>query len=231
MRVKDMKPGTEYASCDGVLVIPETPLQRGWMEWISAKKDEEEGHYEFHQADELDPWGGCMDTRRPPEIGVLVRAYHADRDGNRVGEGKLEVMNPRDIKGLWLDFMVLHGQKVRDRAIDRERNEVVSRLGEQVREVIGGGLPYHGTASVDFHYGLLETSGYGNVEHVEHVDFTFTVEPDELPAFLAMFRRMNAKAKPIVDELQERHLTDAEWKRIQDDRGARPRRAKAKSRR
>src|SRR5947209_12145669 len=99
MEVKSMKSGGEYATCDGVLVVPETPIQRGWMEWVPGKKDTEEGHYEFHPADELDPWGGCIDAKRPPQLGVLVRAYDTDRDGTRIGEGRLECMNARDIKG------------------------------------------------------------------------------------------------------------------------------------
>lgn len=225
MRVKDMQPGTEYASCDGILAVPEDPIQRGWLEWIPPNDDDDgDGHYTFHEVTELDPWGGCMDTRRPPEIGVLVRTYHADRDGNRVGDGKLEVMNPRDIKGLWVDFMVLHGARVRERAIDRERNEIIHRLGKEVRDTLGGVLPYHGMANVDFHYGQLETSGYGNVEYVEHVDFTFTVEPDELPAFLARFGLEAPRA--LTDELVERHLTTEEWEALAESRKSRPRKRK-----
>lgn len=217
MRVKDMKEGTEYASCDGVLLIPETPLRRGWMEWVGPQKGDEDGHYEFHEVTELDPWGGCMDVRRPPEIGVLVRTYTADRDGNRVGDGKLEVMNPRDIKGLWVDFMVLHGEKVRTRAIDRERNETVTRISREVRTAFE--LPHSGSASVDFHYGPLETSGYGNDEYVEHVDFTFTVEPEDIPAFLKRFGVTAPKA--LTDELIERHRTDEQWAAITEARGER----------
>lgn len=231
MRIKEMRAGEEYATCDGVLVVPESPIQRGWMEWISAKQGEEEGHYEFHEVTELDPWGGCMDLRRPPEIGVLVRRYNADRDGNRVGDGALEVANPRDIKGRWVDFMVLHGQKVRERAIDRERHETINRLSKEVRDFLGMHLPYHGQGNVDFHYGPLETSGHGNDEYVEHVDITFTVEPEELTAFLKLFGIHNLPdAKRITAELVARHKTDEEWKAMVAARGERPRR-RAKSRR
>lgn len=229
MRMRDLQVGVEYATCDGMLVMPEDPLQRGWMEWVSAKGDEPEGHYEFHEADSIDPWGGCIDARRPPETGVRTRTYATDQDGNRIGDGKLVVTSLRDIKGTWTEFMVLHGQKVRERAIDRERNDTISRLIKEVRSEIGGNLPYNGSASVDLHYGLLETSGYGNVEYVEHVEFRFTVEPEDLPAFL---KQLGAKVpRALVDELKARHLTDDEWAALQQTREANGRRSRRKVRR
>lgn len=127
METKKLKPGTIYATCDGKPVVPVSPVERVWV-WgydekrqTIPKKVESEGP--------VDPWGGCMNPQtgrrygrrhRLNKPGLLCETFDVDRDGKQTGARVKTIVDPKDIKGLWDEFLVLHGKRIREAADAKE---------------------------------------------------------------------------------------------------------------
>src|SRR4051794_10444854 len=105
MLIKDMAPGTEYATIGGHLVVTYDTVERGWFDWSERIYDDNTGkstlvrHIEKGRpARGNDPWGG-----RGPDIkvrdGIHVRLFDYDENGQRAGKGVETVLRPEDIGG------------------------------------------------------------------------------------------------------------------------------------
>lgn len=158
MRIRDLVPGVEYATCDGQLVLCNTPVGL----WTKKIKVNDKGEYvrdektrlhvyEYvaYNPDELDPWGGCMDVKKPSETGVYVTYWHTDRDGKKTKSYGVDLVKPKDIKGTWKEFLVLHGEKVRQKADDAEAERLrKERNKELTKRFKSLGLPVSVRSSV-----------------------------------------------------------------------------------
>jgi hypothetical protein len=122
MKTKDIKAGTQYADCKGNLVVPVEPVEAMYiMDDGVAKR--------ISPNTATDPWGSC--DIRPRRSGVSTRSYGPtpgirckrwtpDENGDPIEGSDCDyVVEPRDIKGTWLEYMVLHGASVRQEAQKR----------------------------------------------------------------------------------------------------------------
>jgi hypothetical protein len=158
MEVKAMKAGVEYATCDGHLVVPVAPVHSNWVRVASQKK---QGGWEIVEANGVvsgDPWAGCHPGRRTRvpyargPRGVKVKTYKVDRDGRRVEAGAaLDVIPPRDVKGLWADYVVLYAHVIQAKFDEREANHRAAEHREAVEKRLkGAGL--RGRLSTSWEY-------------------------------------------------------------------------------
>lgn len=126
MEVKKMKAGVEYATCDGRLVVPIAPVHANW----ASVRNPKSGTYTVQALNGVtsgDPWANCHPAgagaaSRPyaEARGVRVKVYAVNRDGSAHGAGTETVLPPRDVKGLWADYLVLYAHVIEKRADDRE---------------------------------------------------------------------------------------------------------------
>lgn len=144
MRARDLELGMRYATCDGALVVP-VSLDRVWARVYTENK------YKIVNVGsvKVDPWGGCTAAGRrlpkgitPNDIGIKCEKFTPDRDGDPIEErGEEVVINPRDIKGLWPEYMVLHGEIVR-RAADRRTWSALQReLTQEFHAALRSAIP------------------------------------------------------------------------------------------
>jgi hypothetical protein len=141
MKVKDLQVGTAYATCDGQrITFTEAGLQKVW--WQAFKNDK------VVKVGEIDPWGGCI--RDPGVRGAPKRLMlkgtvtDVDRDGEPLTSGKHDrAVNPSDIKGTWLEFMMLHGARVRQEADRRSAAEWARQLQTSITAKVTKKFPGH----------------------------------------------------------------------------------------
>lgn len=128
MRISEMKPNTEYATCDGMLVMTGDTVERGWYVYSEVvTKENGERHRVTRQgkgdprkaADRPDPWANCKPSGREgvqihTHNGMRVTQWGFDRTGKRLADGlsSVLIMKPDDIPGLWSDYVLLHGDDI-----------------------------------------------------------------------------------------------------------------------
>lgn len=145
MRARDIELGTKYATCNGELVVP-VNLDRNWARAYIENK------YTVVNvgADvKVDPWGGCTaNGRRLPggitssELGIKCEKFTPDRNGDPIEEqGTVVVVNPRDIKGRWSEYMMLHGEIVRRAADRRTWGDLRHDLTEEFHAALRAAIP------------------------------------------------------------------------------------------
>lgn len=177
MRVRDIEAGKEYATCDGGLVVPQEPVVKEYVRTYDSKT----ATYSVVRVKSTDPWGGCGNARRPMTTGIRCLRFDVDRDGERLGDGDEVMVEPRDIKGTWLEYLTLHAAKVREIADKRAWEARVAKMntaiGAAVRTVFPGLKVYT----------RVSPAGRDTLSHV-NVDVTaYTVDEwDKLAAVLSL---------------------------------------------
>lgn len=151
MRLSQLNPETEYATCDGRLIKVMTPVSNKWtlVPVLDDKGNEvvdEHGHATLKHGSlptesREDPWAACTTTsqhsRKRPK-GVLVEYFTFDEDGKPLESQGKTILPASGITGLWSDYLLLHGERVREefRSTQRRREDVKKlkalrrRLGE-----------------------------------------------------------------------------------------------------
>lgn len=140
MRVSDLQPDTEYATCNGELVLPLEPIHGNWY-WLfdhkkAAWKLVDGG--DDRKANQ-DPWAPChkrkpgQPAQRRTKAGVLVLVFQYDRLGKRIeGTGERVVLLPKDIAGPWKEYLTLYADVVAERVDskerERQRDEAVAEI-------------------------------------------------------------------------------------------------------
>lgn len=139
MFVKDIKPNTEYATCDGQMIVTGSDISRTWWNWRERVVPEGGGTVTYvdrvtqsePSLEVTDPWGNChsVGRRRTAGIapgshvycrdGVRLMTFAVDGTGKRVGQGYETVRKPKDIVGTWLEYLSLHAEDVRLRDLKR----------------------------------------------------------------------------------------------------------------
>jgi len=149
MRTKELKPGTEYATEAGRLVVTGEAVERGWHMFREGSRQADFQITRELPGDKVpgDPWASAQTSgsRRTANghslydyvEGVRVTSYKVDRDGKRTGDGHDTVVNPKHIKGTWEQYLALHADKVRARFLEKdaegEARELSKRLSEMLR--------------------------------------------------------------------------------------------------
>lgn len=143
MRARDLKPHTEYATCDGQLVVTTDDLDVNWVLWYEnvTKDGRSERVARITRPEDVnagDPWAACkpgMNRRtgiRVEAKGVLVTLYDVDGEGKRRGGGNPTVWSQKDIPGTWLEYLSLHAETIRlnerRRVVEREARDRQSAL-------------------------------------------------------------------------------------------------------
>lgn len=142
MLIKDMRPNTEYATCDGRLVVTDKAdkMTRGWYHYTEYATDPNtQQRVQINrvvQSNPLaagnlpDPWADCnvvgpsrASVRIHVKNGVRVTEFAYDRNGKRTGKGVERVMLPSDIPGTWSDYVLLHADKIEARFRKAELEE------------------------------------------------------------------------------------------------------------
>lgn len=151
MLLKDMKPNTEYATCDGFLVVTLDTVERGWFSFTEHVTDqntnERKSVSKMEQGDPrkngalIDPWANCAPSRRSINIheknGIRVKRCGFDRDGKRTEiESAVYVLNPGDIPGTWADYALLHGDAIEARFARAELEEHGAAWQKAVKAVL-----------------------------------------------------------------------------------------------
>jgi len=167
MRIKDLKPNTEYATCDGKLVVTGDVVEGGHYSFnhtVDGKTTFKvtKGDPAAGKVDGFDPWANCDASQRlrsnsgiryVVKGGVKVTQYDWDRDGKRKADGRsLEmVVKPQDIPGLWSEYVSLHAERILGRYLtadaEKEAKEMSAKLDSVMR---ASGLP---SAPVPASYG------------------------------------------------------------------------------
>lgn len=148
MRLNELKPNTEYATCDGHLVVTGDTVEGGFYSYYITQDGTEK--YEIAKGDPrktgtvegADPWAKCSTGRTTGNIrystkgGVKVTRYDFDRDGKRRADGphKEIVVKPADIPGLWSEYVTLHA----DRILGRFLMDDLQRQASSARTMLGG---------------------------------------------------------------------------------------------
>lgn len=145
MRTSDMRPDTEYATCEGTLVVPVEPIHANWFHVYNHQTDEWDLIDGSDQARaRQDPWGPCHKPAnrgngglRRTKAGVLVDVYDHDRNGKRVGEPtRRVVMQPQDVAGLWKEYLTLYADVVRDRVDAQRQAQEREQAVEQIKAAV-----------------------------------------------------------------------------------------------
>lgn len=145
MRTAELKPNTQYATCNGGLVVPVEPIHANWFYVYNHKTEAWDLIDGGDQARaKQDPWGPCHKPAnkgngalRRTKPGVLMNLYSYDRDGKRVGEPEHVVIDAKDIAGTWKEYMALYADVVRARVDERHRAYERQRAVEEIKECIG----------------------------------------------------------------------------------------------
>lgn len=133
MRVRDLKAETEYATCEGSLVIPVEPVHANWFYIYdpNAKRWELVDGGDTPKVSQ-DPWGAChqpanrsLDSNvRRTKPGVLVDVYDHDRLGSRITPPRERTIIPaRDIAGTWVTYLALYADVVAARVDEARRQQ------------------------------------------------------------------------------------------------------------
>lgn len=162
MRTKELKPGTEYATAAGTLVVTGDTVERDWYSFRRRDpKTRQAGPLEVRRGmpDDKptnDPWAAEDRHRgRPSKLeyaevteGVRATRYAVDRDGNRAGEGTDIVIDPKHIKGTWKQYLELHADKIRCKFEKADAEEAAKAESLRLRDMLSrAGVPVRGTKS------------------------------------------------------------------------------------
>lgn len=141
MRVADLQPDTEYATCNGELVVPVEPIHGNWF-WLfdhkkAAWKLVDGG--DDRRANQ-DPWAPChrskpnQPAQRRTKPGVLVLVFQTDRHGKRIeATGNRAVLPPKDIAGPWKEYLTLYADVVAERVDKREQERQRDAAMEEIK--------------------------------------------------------------------------------------------------
>lgn len=130
MRLKDLQTDVAYATCDGIRV---TVLDNERADYVAVYKKDSKGQkiigangayeYEVVPFETPDPWGPChpgspRQDRVGSDKGVKCERWAVDRDGEVLADvvPRVCIVRQSDIKGLWTEYLVLHGEAVRAKA-------------------------------------------------------------------------------------------------------------------
>lgn len=211
MRLNQIVAGEEYATCDGALVVPESPVERGFFTVDRSKSPEPVWNTEGA----LDPWGGYMKASRPADIGIRVRRYKADRDGRRIkgDKGYLFCIAPRDIKGSWTEFLVLYGERVRQAADDRTAEQKARALMVEVNSAVGRYNDFQRAqwlCVLNWHWSSKQ---HLRDRHLRKISIHLEMTPDQFAAFM----RKLGKPLPrgLAKRLRDAYLTAQEFGKLQ----------------
>lgn len=132
-----MKPNTEYATCDGGLVVTGDEVTSGWYqykEWDEeARRWSEPKIGKGHPSEATDPWGKCHVSPERSRVsiqsgpGIVVTQYEYDSEGKRGAKGVTRVEKPRDIPGTWKEYLTLHGEDIRLWFAKRDARDLAQR--------------------------------------------------------------------------------------------------------
>jgi hypothetical protein len=190
MLQRELKPDTDYATCDGRMVVTDKEVTGGWFQYTYT--DDKGEHARIDQQDprkglpdgvepgKADPWATCSVGVRPQMLriyarGIRVLEFDYDRDGNKINAGTWIVLPAKDIAGTWSDYRLLHadrivmrdevkqvGQRVRERSA--ELNERLTRLFGPRKQVGRVRSSWFATVRVDYKMkhdnGVISTASY-----------------------------------------------------------------------
>lgn len=164
MRIAEMKPNTEYATCDGMLVMTGETVESGWFQF--SESVEEKGKRRTVEriakgdprkaAEKPDPWADCRPSGRQGiriyvNNGIRVTQWGFDRNGQRLADGLsvARVMKPADIPGLWSDYVLLHGDVIADKYLRKDLEAEATEWRAETRKALARvGIPVDDGQSV-----------------------------------------------------------------------------------
>lgn len=210
MRLNQITAGEEYATCDGALVVPESPVERGFFTVDHTKSPP---LYVWNTEGALDPWGGCMKAQRPADVGIKCRKYTPDRDGrrSRADKGTLVCIPPRDIKGSWTEFLVLYAERVRNAADLRDSEEKAQVIDTEMNTALHAAFPQgtRGFNVVKWHWGFRNVDKH---QYIEELHISLYLTPDE---FAAIMRKMGKPlSRGLLKRVKDAYRTRAEFLQI-----------------
>lgn len=159
MRVRDLLPETEYATCDGMLVVTGKTVESGWFHFQETIPNDsgksvqvakiERGDPRNQAGRMADPWAKCKPSHRSGITmisgpGVRVHQYGYDRNGQRLVDGLTNtlVIKPADIPGTWADYVLLHGDVIGDKFLMRDLEEEAKEWRIATRALLeAAGIP------------------------------------------------------------------------------------------
>lgn len=196
MEAKDLKAGVEYATCQGELIVPVAPVHGRWLMVNDG---------EF--VEDTDPWGPCAPEarrkRRGTLKGVKVETYETNRDGKRVASTKKVTVRPsRDVKGLWSEYLVLHGEALRKKVDERDEQRRYDAFMKVQRERIAElvkTLPGDATART---YATWEYPRHGSRTRVFEVNLNVRCKSEEelVAAVEELRRTFQRRAKKALTQ-------------------------------
>ena len=149
MRVKDLKPNTYYATADGACVKTAETVERGWCRMVDKDGKTTIENRVPDGVVKPDPWKQ-QSSARPKggrrqvmaSDGIRVTHFLAGRDGTPIEKTGVEtVINPREIKGTWEQYLELHGGTVKMNAILLEARQALDKeTGEMRKKLRSYGL-------------------------------------------------------------------------------------------
>ena len=136
MRLSQLKTETWYATKEGRLIRAVSPISNNWTT-VPVLDDNgqpvrgESGltltkHELVANQPKVDPWAARnTDPGRAPRHGrgVLVEYFSFDEDGNPLESQGRGIVTTSNIAGLWSDYLLLHGERVREGFTARKRHE------------------------------------------------------------------------------------------------------------
>ena len=142
MRVKDLKPNTYYATAGGACVKTAETVERGWCRIVDKDGKTTIENRVPDGAVKPDPWKQSSSARPKggrrqvmASDGIRVTHFLAGRDGTPIEKTGVEtVINPREIKGTWEQYLELHGDAVKANAIRRESRQALEEKTKELRK-------------------------------------------------------------------------------------------------
>lgn len=154
MRIKDLQPETEYATCDGRMLVTGAEITSGWYQWTDSEMKRHVTQYDPRRGPATetgnDPWANCQ--RRSGDAsgmkievknGIKVIYLAHDRNGDAVPDDgttrvKAEgVIAPKDIAGLWSDYKLLHADRIATPFIKHDLEQSAHAVTSAVYSLLG----------------------------------------------------------------------------------------------
>ena len=145
MRVKELKPNTEYATASGRRVKTMDTVERGWNavrtnDGIKAVKADST------TAEKPNPWAENRDKRRQHAVGMVVVAngirvteHHPVEELAPEGFTPAEtVVDPADIKGTWAQYVEAQGHVLENKRWQAKARTEAKKLGEDLNGKLAG---------------------------------------------------------------------------------------------
>jgi hypothetical protein len=125
MYIRDMKPNTAYATQDGRMMVTGEKVEGGWICYLDLANNEfkiVKGEKPVEVGSD-DPWATKKRRRHNDVVarGIRVTEHSHDAAGNPLtedpeGKGRQvsreTVIAPRELVGLWSDYVKLHGDRI-----------------------------------------------------------------------------------------------------------------------